>query len=121
MTATDAEHWAADLQTGTLGPGDALDNIAAAKQAETTTEAALMREAMRTQKTADSGSSSTHSILGTVHPSNRSGSIAGFTSGFHSGQSKGQDYRSASPSPGRRTGYGSSGGSFAGSGSSSRF
>jgi hypothetical protein len=138
MTAAETEKWAAGLQTGSLGPEDALDKIAAARQeltgllkdhseaviakyAKTTKEAKLMREAMRTPKASDTRRSSSHSILGTVYPSNRFWSVVGFTSGFRSGQSSVQDSRSASSSSGGSTGYGSSGGSFSGSGSSSRF
>ncbi|GAA1864563.1 hypothetical protein GCM10009715_09660 [Paeniglutamicibacter psychrophenolicus] len=138
MTAGEMEKWGAALQSGQIGPEEALDKIAEAREqltgmlkeyseaviakfAKDKEEEKLMRAAMRTPEARGSSYSSNHSILGTVYPANRFWSVVGFSAGYHSGISRVQESRSASSSSGGSTGYGSSGGSFSGSGSSSRF
>ncbi|UUL77957.1 hypothetical protein NG819_12590 [Pseudarthrobacter sp. Fe7] len=83
-------------------------------------EARLMREQM---ETAQEGTgrrrqrSYEPSILGTVYPSYTFFSVATFNSGFNTGVSSVNSARGG----GSTTGYGSIGGSFSGSGSSSGF
>jgi hypothetical protein len=83
-------------------------------------EAGLMRQEM---DSAQSGSKARYgrayepSILGTVYPSYYFFSVPSFNSGFTSGVSSVSSARGG----GTTTGYGSSGGSFSGSGSSSSF
>lgn len=131
------ERWSAGLAEGTLSPEAALDRLRDARtrlaellksHAETVIagyarderEAKLMRREMDAAKdgtTAGRGRAYEPSILGTVYPSSYFFSVPMFTTGFSSGVSDVSSARGG----GGTTGYGSSGGSFSGSGSSSSF
>ncbi|GAA5229187.1 DUF5129 domain-containing protein [Paeniglutamicibacter antarcticus] len=137
-TAAGMERLGAALQSKQISPDDALDKITAfqkeltgllkeyseaviAKYSKDNEEADLMRAAMRTPESSGrSRTSPSPSILGTVYPSNMFWTAVGFNTGFRSARSSVQSHRTPSSSGGS-TGYGSSGGSFSGSGSSSRF
>lgn len=131
------ERWTAELAVGSITPEEALDRLYDARSrlsellenhAETVIgafarndhEARLMREKMDAaheglnrhgQRTYEP------SILGTCYPSYQFFSVATFNSGFNTGISSVNTARGG----GSTTGYGVSGGSFSGSGSSSSF
>ncbi|HKU01804.1 MAG TPA: DUF5129 domain-containing protein, partial [Arthrobacter sp.] len=133
----DIERWTAGLTDRRITPEEALDRLYSARSrlsellenhaetviqgfARTDREARLMREQMETAH----GGTDPHrqrayepSILGTVYPSYTFFSVATFNSGFNTGVSSVNSARGG----GGTTGYGSSGGSFSGSGSSSSF
>lgn len=132
------ERWTAALADGSLLPETALDRLRDARtrlselldnHAETVIkgytsderEAKLMRREM---ENARDGLERNHrrtnepSILGTVYPSYYFFSVLMFDSGFKTGVSSVSTARGGG---GTTTGYGSSGGSFSGSGSSSNF
>jgi uncharacterized membrane protein YgcG len=131
------ERWTAELADGTITPEAALDRLRDARShlsvllknhAETVIEgfAKSDREAklMRTEmKNAQDGADGNHrrtyepSILRTVYPSYYFFSVPAFNSGLNTGVSGVSSARGG----GGTTGYGSSGGSFSGSGSSSSF
>lgn len=130
-------HWTAALADGIITPETALDRLRDARtrlsvllknHAETVIEAfaknereaKLMRQEMETaEEGLDHGQRRSYepSILGTVYPSYYFFSVPTFTSGFNTGVSSVSSARGG----GGTTGYGSSGGSFSGSGSSSSF
>lgn len=133
----DLERWTAELADGKLTPEHALDRLRDARTqlstlledhaktviagfAKTEREAELMRTKM---EGASKGSTKNHrrapepSILGTVYPSYYFISLPAFSSGLDSGVRSVDASRGA----GGTTGYGSTGGSFSGSGSSSSF
>ena len=134
---SEIEHWTAELADGTISPETALDRLRDARTrlsvllknhaetvieafAKTEHEAKLMRQEM---ETAEEGlnhrqrRSYEPSILGTVYPSYYFFTVPTFNSGFNTGVSSVSSARGG----GGTTGYGSSGGSFSGSGSSSSF
>ncbi|WP_400158926.1 DUF5129 domain-containing protein [Arthrobacter sp. BPSS-3] len=131
----DMETWTADLAGGTLGPEDALDRLRDARTeltellnrhaetviegfARTEREARLMRREMEEARSGTGGRKRPGyepSILGTVYPSTYFFSVPAFSSGFTTGVT------SINSARGGTTGYGVSGGSFSGSGSSSGF
>lgn len=133
----DLERWSSDLADGSITPETALDQLRDARShlsellknhadtvidayARNEKEAGLMRKEM---ETAQAGTRSRYgrtyepSILGTVYPSYYFFSVPSFNSGFSTGVSSVSSARGG----GTTTGYGSSGGSFSGSGSSSSF
>jgi uncharacterized membrane protein YgcG len=132
------ERWTAELSDGKITPEEALDRLYEARSrfselledhAETVIEgfakneheAHLMREKMETaHEGLDHHRQRTYepSILGTVYPSYQFFSVATFNSGFSTAVSS---VNAARGGGGGTTGYGSSGGSFSGSGSSSGF
>ena len=132
------EQWTAELAEGTVTPETALDRLRDARThlsellknhadtvidgfARNEKEAGLMRKEMETIQAgpkASYGRSYEPSILGTVYPSYYFLSVPTFNSGFDTGVSS---VSSARGGDGSTTGYGSSGGSFSGSGSSSNF
>lgn len=132
------EQWTAELAEGTVTPETALDRLRDARThlsellknhadtvidgfARNAKEAGLMRKEMETTQAgpkASYGRSYEPSILGTVYPSYYFLSVPTFNSGFDTGVSS---VSSARGGDGSTTGYGSSGGSFSGSGSSSNF
>ena len=133
----DIERWTADLAEERISPEKALDRLYEARTrlagllenhaatvidgyAKTGREAELMRKEMAAaQEGLDHKRRSYEpSILGTVYPSYQFFSVATFNSGFNTGVSS---VSSARGGDGSTTGYGSSGGSFSGSGSSSSF
>jgi uncharacterized membrane protein YgcG len=131
------EHWTAELADGTITPEAALDRLRDARShlsvllknhaetviegfAKSDREAKLMRTEMENaQDGADRNHRRTYepSILGTVYPSYYFFSVPAFNSGLNTGVSGVSSARGG----GGTTGYGSSGGSFSGSGSSSSF
>ena len=131
------EHWTAELVDGTISPETALDRLSDARtrlsvllknHAETVIEAfaknereaKLMRKEMETaEEGLDNRQRRSYepSILGTVYPSYYFFSVPTFNSGFNTGVSSVSSARGG----GGSTGYGSSGGSFSGSCSSSSF
>lgn len=133
----DIERWTAQLADGRTTPDITLDRLLDARtrltellksHAETVIEgfatnereAKLMRKEM---ESACEGGKHDHrrthepSILGTVYPSYYFFSVPTFNSGFNTGVSSVSTARGG----GGTTGYGNSGGSFSGSGSSSSF
>lgn len=132
------ERWTAELADGTTTPETALDRLRDARThlsellknyadtvidafARTEKEAELMRKDMESAQAgtkAKYGRTYEPSILGTVYPSYYFFSVPTFNSGFNTGVSS---VSSARGGGGATTGYGSSGGSFSGSGSSSSF
>lgn len=131
------EQWTAQLADGTITPETALDLLRDARTglstllknhaetviegfAKTDREATLMRREM---ENAQEGTDHRHrptyepSILGTVYPSYYFFSVPVFNSGFSTGVGSVSSARGG----GGTTGYGMSGGSFSGSGSSSGF
>ena len=134
----DIEQWTADLAEERISPEKALDRLYDARTrlagllenhagtviegyAKNRREAELMRKEMEAaQDGLNHKRRRTYepSILGTVYPSCQFFSVATFTSGFNTGVSS---VSSARGGDGSTTGYGSSGGSFSGSGSSSSF
>ncbi len=138
QSEADLERWTAELADGTISPETALDRLRDARThlsellkdhadtviagyARNEKEAQLMREKM---EKAQAGSKRTYgrayepSILGTVYPSYYFFSVPTFSDGLTTGVSS---VSSARGGDGPTTGYGSSGGSFSGSGSSSNF
>ncbi|MET1066033.1 MAG: DUF5129 domain-containing protein [Arthrobacter sp.] len=134
----DIERWTADLADGRLTPETALDRLRDARThlsellknhadtviegfARNEKEAKLMRREMESAQAgtkAKYGHAHEPSILGTVYPSYYFFSVPTFSSGFTTGVSS---VSSARGGGGGTTGYGVSGGSFSGSGSSSSF
>jgi uncharacterized membrane protein YgcG len=132
------ERWTAELSDGTITPETALDRLRDARThlsellkdhadtviegfAKTEKEASLMRQQMESAQAgtkAKYGRTYEPSILGTVYPSYYFLSVPTFNAGFNTGVSS---VSSARGGGGTTTGYGSSGGSFSGSGSSSSF
>ncbi|MET3945959.1 putative membrane protein YgcG [Arthrobacter sp. UYCu512] len=133
----DIEGWTAELADGTISPETALDRLRDARTqlsellrdhadtviagyAKNEKEANLMRKEM---ESAQAGSKAKYgrtyepSILGTVYPAYYFFSVPTFNSGFNTGVSSVGSARGG----GGTTGYGASGGSFSGSGSSSSF
>ncbi|MDR6417057.1 DUF5129 domain-containing protein [Pseudarthrobacter sulfonivorans] len=133
----DIECWTTELSDGTITPEGALDRLRDARShlsvllknhaetvvegfAKTDREAQLMRREM---ENAQDGTDSRHrrtyepSILGTVYPSYYFFSVPAFNSGLNTGVGSVSSARGG----GATTGYGSSGGSFSGSGSFSSF
>ncbi|CAN7383149.1 DUF5129 domain-containing protein [Arthrobacter sp. LjRoot78] len=133
----DIERWSAELAEGTISPETALDRLRDARThltellknhadtviagfAKNEREAKMMREEM---ETAQAGTKAKHgrayepSILGTVYPSYYFFSVPAFNTGFSTGVGSVSTARGG----GSTTGYGASGGSFSGSGSSSSF
>lgn len=125
------EQWSADLAAGRRAPDDALDGLRAAREqftallkqhaemvidihARTSEESELMRKDL--VENASASGAPPASILDTVYPAYSFYSVASFSAGITAGQSSIDAARSAST-----TGYGSSGGSFSGAGSSSSF
>ncbi|WP_426225946.1 DUF5129 domain-containing protein [Pseudarthrobacter sp. DSP2-3-2b1] len=132
----DIEHWTAQLADGTITPETALDRLRDARThlstllkshaetviegfAKTEREAKLMRKEMQEAQEGLDHRRRTYepSILGTVYPSYYFFSVPVFNSGFNTGVGS----VNAARGGGGTTGYGSSGGSFSGSGSSSSF
>ncbi|MET3921593.1 DUF5129 domain-containing protein [Arthrobacter sp. UYEF20] len=131
------ERWTSELADGTTTPETALDRLRDARTqlsellknhadtvingfAKSEKEASLMRKEMESAQAgpkARYGRSYEPSILGTVYPSYYFFSVPTFNSGFNTGVSSVSSARGGSST----TGYGSSGGSFSGSGSSSSF
>lgn len=132
------ERWTAELADGSITPETALDRLRDARShlsvllrnhaetviegfAKTEREAELMRREM---ENAQQGTDHRHrrtyepSILGTVYPSYYFFSVPAFNTGLNTGVGS---VNSARGDGGTTTGYGSSGGSFSGSGSSSSF
>ncbi len=130
------ERWTAELSERSISPETALDRLRDARTelsellkshadtviagfARNDREAKLMREEM---DQAQAGTGKKHrpsyepSILGTVYPSYYFFSVPTFNSGFNTGVSSVSSARG-----GGTTGYGGSGGSFSGAGSSSGF
>ncbi|MCG2621266.1 DUF5129 domain-containing protein [Arthrobacter sp. I2-34] len=131
-TRRQLDEWAAGLGAGSLAPDAALDQLEQARRdfndllrnhsqtviegyAKTQKEAELMRKDMDDSLQGSRGPRST--ILDTAYPSYAFYSIVAFNSGFSSAQGSVDSSRSDAST----TGYGSSGGSFSGSGSSSSF
>lgn len=132
------ERWTAALADGSISPESALDSLRDARtrlsellnnHAETVIkgyasderEAKLMRREMENAKEGlerDHRRTYEPSILGTVYPSYYFFSVPMFDSGFKTGVSSVSTARGGGDTT---TGYGSSGGSFSGSGSSSNF
>ncbi len=132
------ERWTAAISDGTITPETALDRLRDARShlsellknhadtviegfAKNEKEAGLMRRQMESAQAgtkAKYGRTYEPSILGTVYPSYYFFSVPTFNSGFNTGVSS---VSSARGGDGGTTGYGSSGGSFSGSGSSSSF
>ncbi len=132
----DMERWSAELADGATTPETALDRLRDARThlsellknhadtlidafARNDKEAGLMRKEMDSAQAgtkAGYGRAYEPSILGTVYPSYYFFSVPSFNSGFNTGVSSVSSARG-----GAITGYGSSGGSFSGSGSSSSF
>lgn len=133
----DIERWSAELAEGTISPETALDRLRDARThltellknhadtviagfAKNEREAKTMREEM---ENAQAGTKAKHgrayepSILGTVYPSYYFFSVPAFNTGFSTGVGSVSTARGG----GSTTGYGASGGSFSGSGSSSSF
>jgi Domain of unknown function (DUF5129) len=134
----DMESWSAELaDDGAITPETALDRLRDARThlsellkdhadtlieayARNNKEAGLMRQEM---DSAQAGTKSKYgrtyepSILGTVYPSYYFFSVPSFNTGFTTGVSSVSSARGGTTT----TGYGSSGGSFSGSGSSSNF
>jgi uncharacterized membrane protein YgcG len=132
----DIEHWTAQLADRTITPETALDRLRDARThlstllkshaetviegfAKTEREAKLMRKEMQEAQEGLNHRRRTYepSILGTVYPSYYFFSVPVFNSGFNTGVGS----VNAARGGGGTTGYGSSGGSFSGSGSSSSF
>jgi uncharacterized membrane protein YgcG len=131
------ERWTAELADGTITPETALDRLRDARShlsvllknheetviegfTKTDSEAKLMRTEMENaQEGTDRHHTRTYepSILGTVYPSYYFFSVPAFNSGLNTGVGSVSSARGS----GGTTGYGSSGGSFSGSGSSSSF
>ena len=131
------ERWTAELADGALSPETALDRLRDARTelsellknhadtvieafARNGKEAALMRKEMEDAQAgpqASYGRSYEPSILGTVYPSYYFFSVPTFNAGLNTGVSNVSSARNKAST----TGYGSSGGSFSGSGSSSWF
>ncbi|QHK19011.1 DUF5129 domain-containing protein [Pseudarthrobacter psychrotolerans] len=131
------ERWTAALADGSITPEMALDNLRDRRSqlsarlknhadtvieglAKTDREAKLMRTDMENaQEGTDRHRQRTYepSILGTVYPSYYFFSVPAFSSGLNTGVGS----VNAARGGGGTTGYGSSGGSFSGSGSSSSF
>jgi len=141
VAATEIERLGAGLREGSTSPEAALDGLAALRQqlsdalqqhaeaslaayAKNEEERELMREKLEEERRREQRPSG--SILDTINPP---GSYAGpiiFSTGYRSGTEAVESSRSAAAASsssfgGGSTGYGSSGGSFSGSGSSSRF
>ena len=133
----DIERWTADLAEERISPEKALDRLYEARTrlagllenhaatvidgyAKTGREAELMRKEMAAAQEGLNHKRRSYepSILGTVYPSYQFFSVATFNSGFNTGVSS---VSSARGGDGSTTWYGSSGGSFSGSGSSSSF
>ncbi len=132
----DLERWSAELADGSITPETALDRLRDARThlsellknhadtvidafARNKKEAGLMRREMESAQAgaeAKYGRAYEPSILGTVYPSYYFFSVPSFNSGFDTGVSSVSSARG-----GGTTGYGSTGGSFSGSGSSSNF
>jgi uncharacterized membrane protein YgcG len=133
----DLEDWTAELAEGKLKPERALDRLRDARTrlstllenhastviagfAKDDREAELMRTKMENARTGtvkDHRRPQEPNILGAVYPSSYFISVAAFNSGLDSGFSS----VSASRGGASTTGYGGTGGSFSGSGSSSSF
>jgi chromosome segregation ATPase len=132
----DLEQWSAELADGALQPERALDRLREARTqlsslledhaatviagfAKNEREAEVMRNKMETARkgTKNHRRPPQPNILGTIYPSYYFVSVPMFTSGLDSGVSS----VTASRGGGATTGYGSTGGSFSGSGSSSSF
>ena len=133
----DLERWSAELADGSIAPETALDRLRDARThlsellknhadtvidafARNTKEAGLMRREMESAQAgteAKYGRAYEPSILGTVYPSYYFFSVPSFNTGFDTGVSSVSSARGG----GASTGYGSTGGSFSGSGSSSNF
>ena len=131
------ERWSTELADGSITPETALDRLRDARThlsellkshadtliqafARNEKEAGLMREEMDSAQAgtkARYGRTYEPSILGTVYPSYYFFSVPSFNTGFSSGVSSVSSARGG----GTTTGYGSSGGSFSGSGSTSSF
>lgn len=134
---SDLERWSSDLADATITPETALDRLRDARThlaellknhadtvidayARNEKEAELMHTEMESAQAgtkARYGRSYEPSILGTVYPSYYFFSVPSFNSGFSTGVSSVSSARGG----GATTGYGSTGGSFSGSGSSSGF
>ncbi|WP_258229319.1 DUF5129 domain-containing protein [Arthrobacter sp. HMWF013] len=131
----DIEHWTAQLADGKITPETALDRLRDARThlstllkshaetviegfAKSERETKLMRKEMQEAQEGLDHRRRTYepSILGTVYPSYYFFSVPVFNSGFNTGVGSVNAARG-----GGTTGYGSSGGSFSGSGSSSSF
>ncbi|MCU1436873.1 MAG: hypothetical protein JWR71_3598 [Pseudarthrobacter sp.] len=131
------EGWTTELTDGTITPETALDRLRDVRShlsvllrnhaetvidgfSKTDREATLMRTEM---EDAQEGTDRQHrrtyepSILGTVYPSYYFFSVPAFNTGLNTGVGSVNSARGG----GATTGYGSSGGSFSGSGSSSSF
>ncbi|MDV8146121.1 DUF5129 domain-containing protein [Arthrobacter sp. B10-11] len=133
----DIERWSAELADGTITPETALDRLRDARThltellknhadtviagfARNEREAKLMRQEMESAQAgtkAKYGRTYEPSILGTVYPSYYFFSVPAFNTGFSTGVGSVSTARGG----GSTTGYGASGGSFSGSGSSSNF
>jgi uncharacterized membrane protein YgcG len=134
QSGRDVDRWSAELSEGTITPETALDRLRDARTslsallknhadtvidsyARNEKEAGLMRDELNNLQAgprAAYGRTYEPSILGTVYPSYYFFSVPTFSSGLDTGVD------SARGGTGN-TGYGSSGGSFSGSGSSSSF
>jgi uncharacterized membrane protein YgcG len=136
QSLAEIDRWTVQLTEGRITPEEALDYLRDARSrlsdllkqhtetviagfAKTEREAKLMRKEM---EDAQEGTDHRHrrsyepSILGTVYPSYYFFSVPAFNSGLNTGVGSVSSARG-----GGTTGYGSSGGSFSGSGSSSSF
>lgn len=136
-TEAEIERLGAALQTREITPDDALDRIAqlrtrltemldrhaeAAIDAFATSESERrkMREALESSRRQQDHRHD-GSILDTVHAPGHFWTMVAFNNGYASGRSSVESARQAASSSSSTTGYGSSGGSFSGAGSSSRF
>ncbi|OMH31160.1 hypothetical protein BGP79_08830 [Tersicoccus sp. Bi-70] len=132
----DVETWGAGLRDGSLTGEAALDRLASAQRdlgermdlhadavisdrARSEKEAGLMRDALENSRRGAGRQRRSSSIVRYTDPQLTTFPVWMYVAGFSSGQSSIDHARSGSS--GGTTGYGSSGGSFSGSGSSSSF
>ncbi|WP_376969301.1 DUF5129 domain-containing protein [Arthrobacter sp.] len=131
------ERWGTALGDGSLTPDQALDSLKAARDefsellgrhaetvidafAESSDEARTMRRQMEKARQESSAPRPRGmGILDAAYPAHYYFTVPSFHSGYSAGQNEVASDRSAAS--GGSTGYGASGGSFSGSGSSSRF
>lgn len=128
--------WLAGLSDGSLRPEDALNHLRDARKrlsslladhretviqtyALNAQEQALMRRKMEPVLTQRGRRG--HGIIDNAYPGNVFVSVGSFNQAYNVGRSSVNRSRQAAATSSSRTGYGRSGGSFSGSGSSSRF
>lgn len=132
----DLQRIGASLDDGTLAPDDALDALSAlrsrltglledaarsgiAAAATSDAERKLMEEALASERERASGRA--RSILDTVHQPGWFWTAVAFNHGYRTGMENVTHARDQAAQSSASTGYGASGGSFSGAGSSSRF